>query len=203
MPATPTPYRRLTRDSAGVGTYSSLWLAADHLMIVRSTGYHESYSRVQLSDVKAIFLTKSARRIWWGVAWGVIAAPAGIVLGIGLTGREPPIFSTIFFLIGVAGLIWNHLLGAGCRAYVLTGVQTAELTSLVRINKARKVIAQLQPLLAQAQADLTLPRAVPTSGSAPETEGLTVVRSPAAAAPPSESTTPAAGAPDATPPPVG
>lgn len=147
-------YTRLTRNAATFGSYSSLWLAADHLMIVRSTGYTENYSRLQLVDVKGIFLTETDRRMWWGIFWGIIGAWAGTAMAITLGNRETPIVSAIFFVVGAGAFLWNHLLGRGCRAYVLTGVQTAELPSLVRFKKARRIIARLQPLIAAAQADL-------------------------------------------------
>lgn len=150
-------YTRLTRDSSGVGSYASLWLAADHLMLVRSTGYQESYSRMELSEVKAIFLTSSDRQVAWGIFWGMLFGPGALIMAIALSSGKTPIFSLIFAVAGGAGLIWNHLLGRGCRAYVLTGVQTLEVPALVRMKQARRVVARLEPLVALAQAKLRGP----------------------------------------------
>lgn len=147
-------YTRLTRNAAGFGSYSSLWLAADHLMIVKSTGYTENYSRLQLSDLKAIFLTATDRRMWWSICWGLIAMPGFIGVVFTFTNKQTPLFSAIAALVGTVGLIWNTLLGPGCRAHVMTGVQLAELPALIRLKKARRVLAQLQPLVEQAQAHL-------------------------------------------------
>lgn len=174
MAATSKTYTRLTRDAAGVGSYASLWLAADHLVIARSTGLNESYTRLHLRDTKGFFLTKTDRRMWWGSFWGVIVGLSGIALVVTLTSGDTPIVSVIFFVLGVAGFLWNHFLGEGCRAYVVTGVQTAELPSLVRFPKTRKVFARLEPLIAQAQADLTVPPAMP----APVAERLSVPSEP-------------------------
>lgn len=142
--------------------YASLWLADDHVMIVRSSGYHESYARLQLSDMKAIFLTKTDRRLWWGCFWGIIVGWSGLVLFITLQQGETPIASTIIFATSLTALLWNHFLGEGCRAFVLTGVQTAELPSLVRMKRARQVLARLEPHILRAQADLLQPPAVPS-----------------------------------------
>lgn len=161
MAASGPTYQRLTRNTAGVGMYASLWLADDHVMVVRSSGYHESYARLQLSDMKAIFLTKTDRRLWWGIFWGIIAGWSGIVLFITLQRGETPIVSAIIFGTSLAAFLWNHFLGEGCRAFVLTGVQTAELPSLVRMKKGRQVIARLQPLILQAQTDLGRPPPMP------------------------------------------
>src|SRR6185369_11582555 len=91
------PYTRLTRNASGLGVVTSLWLAADHLVLVRSTGYTENYSRLQLRDIKGFFTTKSERRLWWGLWWGLIALISGIPMTITLLRREAPIASGIFF----------------------------------------------------------------------------------------------------------
>lgn len=209
----PTTYTRLTRNAAGVGTYSSLWLAADHLMIVRSSGYHESYARLQLRDMKGIFLTTTDRRLGWGFFWSIIAIWGLLVVVISLLDRQAPIFSAIALVFGTTGLVWNHLLGQGCRAFVLTGVQTAELPALVRMKKARRVLMQIQPLIAQAQADLVvpIPTASPPSAPAP-IPGATPTPAPAPApviaveptvAATAVTPTESVAAPEATPPTAG
>jgi hypothetical protein len=193
MAKTPKAYVRLTRSMGGVGTYQSLWLGKDHLMLVTSTGYNESYARLQFSDIKGFFITKSDRRLGWGIAWGVLAALFLVIVaahfvnpGRGGPGEDFPVISLIFLMITTGAFLWNHFLGPGCRAFVVTGVQTAKLPSMVRLNKARRVLGRLQPLIEAAQADLV--------GAAPAAPPLIVPgQSPVAAA---------VGAPLPTPEPV-
>jgi hypothetical protein len=64
---------------------------------------------------------------------------------------EWPVVPGLFFGAGGGALLWNHLLGPGCRAYLMTGVQTTVLPSLVRMNKARKVLQKLAPQIAAIQ----------------------------------------------------
>jgi hypothetical protein len=81
---------------------------------------------------------------------------------------------------------------------VLTGVQTAELPSLVRFKKARRILAQLQPLVAAAQADLVVPvPPVPAAPVAPVTE------SSAAAGGAETTSSPQATPPESPPPAIG
>lgn len=167
MARKPKMYSRLTRNVGGVGTYSSLWLGPDHLLIVNSTGFTDSYARLQLSDIQGIFLTPSERRLWWALCWGVPAAFGGTVTLIDLLQHESAVFAPVFFGIGLLGLVWNHLLGAGCRAFVVTGVQTAKLSSLVRVKKARRVLARVQPLIVAAQAGLVPPAPPSMPATAP------------------------------------
>ena len=184
MAKTPKVYTRLTRNAAGVATYSSLWLATDHLMLVSSTGFSESYARVMLRDIKAMFITQTDRRAWWNFAWAIPAGIAAIRIVADFAVAEQPVGSVVFLAVGVVGVLWNTWLGPGCRVYVVTGVQTAKVPALVRIKKARHVMARLQPLIAAAQADLiaATPETVAATG-APPADNTT-----ASAALPSEST---------------
>jgi hypothetical protein len=157
MAKAPKPYTRLTRSAWGVGSYASLWLAADHLLLLRSSGYSEEYSRMQLRDIRAFFIVRTARRLWFGVFWGVVAVLPGVTLLNALSAGQRPVIS-IFFLSLIAGfLLWNFLLGPGCTVYIATGVQNAKLPALVRVRKARRVMGRIQPLIDAAQADLVPP----------------------------------------------
>jgi hypothetical protein len=167
MAPTSKPYTKLTRNTASLGTYSSLWLAADHLMVVRSNGYSETYARLEFRDIKGFFTTPTERRGWWMTAWAILGVIWLIVVLASLGNSETPIISSILLVLTIGALLWNFRLGAGCTVYVVTGVQTAPLPSLVRARKAARVLARLQPLIVAAQADLVVapqagPEAPPT-----------------------------------------
>ena len=162
MAAASHPYARLTRNASSIGTYASLWLGDDHLMIVTSTGYSESYARLQFRDIKGFFVTRSDRRFIWGVVWGVLTAICALVVIVQLVNRNAPVVSGIFLGLCAGVFAWNHLLGPGCMTYVVTGVQTAKLPSLVRLKQARRVLDRVRPLIEAAQADLVVaPAALP------------------------------------------
>jgi hypothetical protein len=167
MSKPPPTYTRLTRRTGSVSAYQSLWLAADHLLILKSTGYTEEYQRLHLRDIKGFFVVASGRRTYWGLPWGIMAAFSGIMMIYGFFTEESPVVSSILFGLSAIALVWNYLLGAGCRAYVVTGVQTAPLPSLVRRPKTRKILSRLEPLILAAQADLV--SSAPASESAPGT----------------------------------
>jgi len=161
MAKAPRTYTRLTRRTPSVATYQCLWLAADHLLVVTSTGYTEEYRRVRLRDIKGLFVIGSDRRLYFGLPWAVIALISGGSLISTLVARSVPGVSVIFLALSLAALLWNYLLGPGCKAFVVTGVQTALLPSLNRRPKTRKVFARLEPLIAAAQADLGAPQPEP------------------------------------------
>lgn len=167
MAREPKPYTRLTRNTAGAASYASLWLGRDHLLLVRSTGFMETYARVYLRDIKAVFVMATDRRTWWAIGWAVPAFVFGLVAVGHVVNGEVPFVSGSLFVLMVGALIWNLLLGPGSHVYVVTGVQTARLPSVVRLRQARRVLAKIQPLIGAAQADLVPPPPTETSAPAP------------------------------------
>jgi hypothetical protein len=161
MPKTPRIYERLTRPATSVGSYRTLWFAKDHLLFVNSTGYSEDYQRIQFSDIKGFFVIPSERRLYWNFPWVTLALFSGVFLSNTLYSGGAPFVSGTILAFSLIFLVWNTLLGPSCIAYVVTGVQTAQLPSLVRRRKARKVLARLQPLIAALQADMVAPPALP------------------------------------------
>ena len=154
MTGSPHEYVKLTRPVSGVGSYSSLWLARDHLLQVTSTGYTESYRRFYFHDIKAIGLMRSDRRLYWGLFWGglgfLVLIAVGVAAGYGVA------LAWVGGSFGVP-LLWNFLLGPSCASVIMTGVQTERIPSLARRRKALKVLARIRPLIEEAQAALAPP----------------------------------------------
>ena len=154
MAKKPRLYQRLTRATASIGSYRSLWLGPDHLLVVTSTGYTEEYRRILFTNIQGIFTLASSRRASFALFWGFLAVLGAIIAAISYFSEQTPIGSLIVFGIGVVGLLWNHLLGPTCKVYVLTGVQTLQLPAVVRRRKAKKVLAKIELLIAAAQQTL-------------------------------------------------
>ncbi len=161
MPKTPSLYERLTRPAASVASYRSLWMAADHLLLVNSTGYSEDYQRIQYSDIKGFFVMPSDRRLYWHVPWVICLLFSGVFLANTLYSGKQPYVSGAFLSLSLVFIVWNQMLGPGCTTFVVTGVQTAPLPSLVRRRKAHGVLARLQPRIAGLQAGMLAPPPLP------------------------------------------
>jgi len=166
MARQPRPYKRLTRATSSLASYRSLWLAADHLLVVSSTGYSEEYRRILLKNIQAFFVTSSNRKTWWAASWAAIGAISGLVMIWAFVDGATPVFSAIFTIIAVTGLVWNHMLGPGCKVYVVTGVQTLQLPSIVRRRRAGQILARLEPLIKAAQEELAPPPVPPAPPAA-------------------------------------
>jgi len=160
-----TEYKRLTRarSSGGfavaVASRTSLWLGADHLLFVNSSGYTETYKRFYFRDIQTFVLQKTQRanvvNIVLTILLVLFLSPALVAQGIGWK----------IFLFTLAGiftifLLANLLQGQTCRCFLRTAVQTEQLPPLNRIRRAQKVFALLRPLIAAAQGGELSPETI-------------------------------------------
>ncbi len=160
MPKQPKEYQRLPgrglRRKGAITltrTSSRLWVGADHLLCIDSTGYAEDYRRFYFNDIQAITLRSTARGRNWDMALGLLAlgfALAGVPAGV--VGRG--IFWSVAGLFFLCFLI-NWLRGPTCECNLQTAVQREQLPSLDRLRVARKALPRLRSLVEQAQGGLT------------------------------------------------
>lgn len=162
-------YLRLTRASSGLGTYTSLWLGPDHLLLVTSTGFTETYQRFYLRDIQAFVVTDTKTYTILNaitasllLLFGVITL-LNVALGRGVAGLILIPVVPVFLL-----LAWNLLRGPTCKVTLMSGVQSVVLPPLSRSRRVRKVFARLVPLVEAAQAALVPPTiAAPAAPAAP------------------------------------
>jgi hypothetical protein len=132
-----------------MATSSRLWLGRDHLLLVDSSGFTETYKRFYFRDIAAITLARTNRRaVWNGIAFifTLLFGAAALALG----GMTAAIFGSMAGLCVLLSLI-NVALGPTCVCHLTTAVQTDELASFRRFSQALKVLARLRPLLVAAQ----------------------------------------------------
>ncbi len=154
-------YKRLTRSGSQRGfavafrSRGSLWLGPDHLLSVETNGYTESYKRFYFRDIQAIIVRRTKLR---SIVNGILMAPSvGCLIGLILSFFSRPmdevtvltclILSAVFLLL----LLINSTLGAGCICHLRTAVQIEVLPSLYRVPKMRRILNEIQPLIAAAQ----------------------------------------------------
>src|SRR5947208_5263032 len=113
-------YKRLTRarvrSSFAVisAARSSLWLGADHLLCVDSTGYTETYKRFYFRDIQAITICRTARRKVWNWSLGVPGVIclafliANLLVSRGSIAPETVITWAIVLLVFVLPLVVNN-----------------------------------------------------------------------------------------------
>lgn len=154
---TKLPGSGLRRDGGVVASHyerSTLWLGADHLLVVDEAWTEQRIRRFSLKDIQALSLCRTNGYLIWNcVNAGLCAALLAGVLGV-----EDPVGRGFFgFLLGLIGLIALIHLARGPTSvgHLQTAIQTIELPSLGRVRRARKVLARLVPLVEAAQGALT------------------------------------------------
>jgi len=145
------PGRGLRRDSfiQITATFSRLWLGEDHLLLVDTTRFTESYKRFFYRDIEAIVVTQTSRRL---ILNCVLLAFALLFGGLSIaTMGGWGIFFAITTGLFLIFILINSLLGPTCRCELTTAAQTDQLASIKRIGRAEKILARLRPLIAAAQ----------------------------------------------------
>ncbi|HEY4300612.1 MAG TPA: hypothetical protein VGM73_07055 [Candidatus Didemnitutus sp.] len=177
-PPAKSPYRLLAR---GIGA-TQLWMAGEHLLLVRTVVWSESYRRFYFRDIQAILLVHTSRRLYWNLG---LLGLAFVVLMISHAAGGQWISDAIIGAIFLPLLVRNNVLGSGCRVVLTTAVQDEAIPCLRRLRQARRVIATLTPLIKAAQLDLagdSTPPVVPDMPAVPDLP--TPAPAPAADGPP-------------------
>ena len=152
-------YLRLPGRKGGLLGPKSLWLGNDHLLLVESTGYTESYRRFYYRDIQAVVAERSAQRAFINVMLGLLIL---VILGVGFAVAESVsydesdahivwmVFGSLAFVVALAAVI-QSLLGPCCRTTIVTSVQTCRLPSIVRVRHVNRLLAELSPRIAEIQ----------------------------------------------------
>jgi hypothetical protein len=173
-------YQRLTRARSGIGTYSSLWLGPDHLLLVTSSGYSESYQRFYFRDIQCLVAADSIRFAVLNAVFGCLLLFSGIptIIYLARNGSFSP-WAIVLMVPVLFLLFWNLFLGRTCNVTLMSGVQSVRLPPLSRFRRTRKVFARLVPLIEAAQAALTPPtlppQPTPAASAAPARAAMPAV----------------------------
>lgn len=146
-------YQRLPGRRRGLFRGSSLWLAPDHLLLVRSWRFREEYKRFHMGDIQAIAVAAaprfhiSTRAIGIAVLWLIAYAPAAL---LGAWAR--PAMWAIAAALVVAWIYISASCSCVCRIY--TAVSRDDLPSIYRTWTARKFMSRVEPHIVAAQGVL-------------------------------------------------
>jgi len=136
----------------------TLWMGADHLLLVESNGFTEDYKRFYFRDIKAI-LIRPRMALWRGVNW-VLAASLAVfaVFFAVMTHRVGPLDRTAWIVAGVIVtavflviLLLSLFFGPTCACHLRTGVQQQAIPSLKRLKVARKALKKIRPAIEAVQ----------------------------------------------------
>ncbi|HEV2392980.1 MAG TPA: hypothetical protein VG146_11535 [Verrucomicrobiae bacterium] len=155
-------YRRLGAGGHGAFGSASYWAGTDHLLVVVTAGYEESYRRFLFSDVQALIARKTRLHYVWGFASAALAIGC-LLICLSILNSQPfgslsaASWTALGILAGIALIfivlvLINWWLGPACLCHLRTAVQLVALPHLTRWRKAQKLMAELAPLIMESQS---------------------------------------------------
>ncbi len=146
-------YKRLPGRGRTLAGTSRLYLGEDHILVVQTVGYSESYKRFFFADIQAIVVRKTAMGMVWNGVWGAIALLFTLIAIAVNDTVGSSVFGSIASLF-LLSLIINAFIGPMCTCHVRTAVQTERLTAISRMSTARKVLDRIRPFITAAQGEM-------------------------------------------------
>lgn len=168
-------------------------LGADHLLLVRRSGYRERYRRIELGDVEAWSLQPSDAanppRLWLAVG-AVVAGFFALLAGGGFAVFWAVVATVTLAILGV------HLArGPACRVHLRTPLDWIEVPAWRRLRAAERALARLTERVESVQgaispvegrrrlAEVSAPLATRPVGIGQSAEAIRVAASEARGAP--------------------
>lgn len=150
----PFPYRKLPGDFRGFLNRNTMWLGSDHLLMVNSSRFSETYKRFYLRDIQTLIVRQTPRFVLPNY-WVVLAGAAVIALLIGLNPfREPVFWPAVAIFAGVIVYLYIASMFQSCVCHVITRVNKVELPSLFRLGAAQRFVEVVTPQIIAAQGEL-------------------------------------------------
>lgn len=140
-----------------------LFRTDDCLLLVRTTGFSESYRRLYFRDLEGLQVVVTGRRATVNLSLGIFAGLVflgqaglfGAAAGFRVRELYPVAISlAVPLAVLLALMAGNTLLGPGCQCLAHTAVQTVYLPGLSRVRDAEALLAEIAPLIARTQGTL-------------------------------------------------
>lgn len=141
-----------SRHRGFFGGFSSLWLAGDHLLLLRSSGWadrwRESYRRFYFRDIQALIICETTQRRNWAIA--LLLSTLFFLVMAALFRESGFLFHLPAALIFLITLLVYWFKGPTCNTHIQTAVQTTQLPC-VRSSVAERFKAELLGFIEEEQ----------------------------------------------------
>jgi hypothetical protein len=176
-------YRRLTGRYRTLLGYSQLWIAPDHLLLLKSSRVAEEYRRFAFSDIQAVVITElpdsqvaQVVAILGSLLWTALALTVSSPFGQGF------FLLTGFWLMALS--VVSLARGQRCRCHLYTAVSRELLTPVRRMRTARTLLTRIRPEIEAVQGTLPADGIMESAASAAVAERPPAEIPPAVPAPP-------------------
>ena len=161
-------YQKLPGTGHQLGSYTRLYRGMDHLLQVSSVMFSERYKRFYFRDIQAFIVIRTNAWLFLiGLFLLLALLLTGLAVGVGDSVGSVVLGSFAALMLVLALIV--GLRGPSCRCLVRTAVQMEKLPSLNRLRRAKKILAELAPLIAAAQEAMTTMAAEPGKEVSPVT----------------------------------
>ena len=139
----PKEFRRLPGRGLSLFTPSVLWAGPDHLVLVKRTGYTETYKRFYYADIQAIILQVNRHRLYWSLVFAVPLVMS--MLWLLFADHTQTVAAGLMASIWGSFLLVNAARGPCCVFRVQTRINEERISMISRLRaglKARRIIAE-------------------------------------------------------------
>ncbi|WP_372806035.1 hypothetical protein [Pontiella sp.] len=168
----PVPYKKISGRAGSAIAHHRMWMAPDHLLVVKQIGCSEEFKRFYFSDIQAVVIMRSPRYALWALVLPVIAL---FLIGFIFSVDHPGFLQG---LLGATLVFWVVHLAKGptCTCWIQTGINKEKLPMFGRVRAANKFWLRIERELLEVQGRFDL--------DAMEAEGTRPVVDPKKAPPP-------------------
>jgi hypothetical protein len=132
----PIPGVGTGRGSLRFGLRTRIYAAADHLLLVETTGYTEDYKRISYRDIRYVVARENSGQVQRGLFLLLIIFLICLLNFAGVHWLIVGIFCFPFVVVSIL----NLARGACCDCFLSTNVQTLKLPTPNRMNKVPKFV---------------------------------------------------------------
>ncbi len=148
-----SPFTKASLRHRSFTGYSQVWLAQDHVLVLRSSRIKETYRRFLFADIQAIVITQGPDVSVPRGLFGVLIL-IGLLWAITATSIAGKVFLGLVTVIAAGLLIRDVMRGPRCRCVLQTAVSREQVDALSRTREARRFVEQVTPLIEQAQQQI-------------------------------------------------
>lgn len=145
-------YQKVPHVSRRLFTADRLYFNAQHLLVVESGYFQDTYRKIAFSDVCGLSICESKRAMVWGIVWILVATVFGI-LCINTDFQVPALI--VISGLAVVALIVNIALGQSYRCTLSTAFSDVVLKTITRKTKAFQFKAFLDEKVSEVQGLLS------------------------------------------------
>jgi hypothetical protein len=141
-------YRKLPGAYRSPMNKWTLWIAADHLLLIRSWRLSEEYRRFYFRDVQAIIVRRRDGASHQPVIRFAIMGILGVLFLVSYRGEFGGLTSLLLF-----GYLFWWLRRPDCVCHIQTATQTERIPPLSRLHTANRVIREIRSKIEAAQSE--------------------------------------------------